>query len=158
MKRTNIQNVTFYVMSSNDDAGREVGQYWTTMEAFPKPVMTKFYLHGDGSASTTLPAAGSAADAAESTTYVYDPASPASTNGGNNLFSSTHCGPLEQQDIDARDDTITFQTEAMTEELALTGAINAQLYVSSDAVDTDFMVRRVAGLQHAIKTFCTLYK
>ena len=46
VKRPQIQNVTFYVMSSNDEAGLSVGQYWTTAETFPKPVMTDFYFHG----------------------------------------------------------------------------------------------------------------
>ncbi len=36
---------------------------------------------------------------------------------------------------------LVFQTAIMTEELALTGPINGHLYVSSDAIDTDFMVR-----------------
>ena len=37
-------------MSSNDDAGKEAGQYWTTMEEFPKPKKTRFYLHDDKTA------------------------------------------------------------------------------------------------------------
>lgn len=53
--RTNIRNVTFYVMSSNDEAGLQVGQYWTSLDRFPEPVMTRFFLHSDGSASTLHP-------------------------------------------------------------------------------------------------------
>lgn len=135
--RNNIKDVTFYVMSSNDEAGREAGQYWTTMDKFPTPTVAKYYLHSDGSASTSVPAAGEA----ESTTYVFDPSNPQTTKGGNNLFSDAPCGPLDQAEIDTREDVIVFQTAVMTEELVLTGALNAQLYVSSDAIDTDFMVR-----------------
>ena len=65
---------------------------------------------------------------------------PQPTNGGNNLFSDTHCGPLDQVEIDARDDVILFQTPVLTEELVLTGPINGYLQVSSDAIDTDIMV------------------
>jgi predicted acyl esterase len=49
-------------------------------------------------------------------------------------------GPLDQQELDLRDDVIVFQTPAFTEELPLTGPINGHLFVSSDAIDTDFMV------------------
>lgn len=106
------------------------------MEAFPEPMITQYYLHGDGSVSTTKPSDAEP----ESTSYIYDPANPIKTNGGNNLFSSSPCGPLEQQEIDARDDVLVFQTPVMNEALALTGAINAVLHVSSSAIDTDFMV------------------
>jgi uncharacterized protein len=137
--RNNIKNITFYVMSSNDEAGVGAGQYWSSVEAFPKPTMTKFYLHGDGSVSTSKPSASDGQP--ESTSYVTDPADPIGTKGGNNLWSDAPCGPLDQAEIDARDDVIVFQTPLMTEELPLTGPINGHLYVSSDAIDTDFMVR-----------------
>jgi predicted acyl esterase len=137
--RTNIKNVTFYVMSSNDAAGVEAGQFWTSVEAFPVPVMTKYYLHGDGSVSTAAPSASDGL--AESTSYVSDPLNPIGTNGGNNLWSDAPCGPLDQAEIDTRADVIVFQTPVFEEELALTGAINGHLYVSSDAIDTDIMVR-----------------
>lgn len=139
VKRNNIKNVTFYVMSSNDEAGIAAGQFWTTMEAFPRPTATKFYLHGDGSVSTSPPTAEDGL--ATSSSYTTDPDDPIGTQGGNNLWSDAPCGPLDQQEIDKRDDVLVFQTPVMAEELPLTGAINGHLYVSSDAIDTDFMVR-----------------
>lgn len=30
--RNGIKNITFYVMSANDEAGKKAGQFWTTME------------------------------------------------------------------------------------------------------------------------------
>lgn len=137
--RTNIKNVTFYVMSSNDEAGVAAGQFWTSVEAFPAPVMTKYYLHGDGSASTTPPSASDGLSV--STSFVHDPSNPIGTNGGNNLFSDAPCGPMDQAEIDKRDDVIVFETSIFQEELPLTGAINGYMYVSSDAIDTDVMVR-----------------
>lgn len=142
VQRPNVKNVTFYVMSSNDAAGKEAGQYWSTMEAFPTPRLTKYYLHGDGSVSTAAPTKDDADNGVPtSTSYVFDPANPQPTRGGNNLWSDAPCGPLDQADIDTRSDVITFQTPAMDEELPLTGPINGFLYVSSDAIDTDVMVR-----------------
>jgi hypothetical protein len=82
VRRNNIQNVTFYVMSSNDEAGLAAANYWTTMESFPAPDMTDFYFHTDMTMSTTLPTQDS-----DKSAYVYDPANPVPTMGGNNLVS-----------------------------------------------------------------------
>ena len=49
-------------------------------------------------------------------------------------------GPLDQQEIDRRDDVLVFETATFAEPLYLTGPLNAHLYLSSDAIDTDFMV------------------
>ena len=111
--------------------------YWTSLEAFPEPTLTKYYLHADGSTSTSPPAEG----VAESTSYVYDPTNPVPTMGGNNL--DIPCGPLDQAEIDTRADVLVFETAELTEVLPLTGPLSATLYVSSDAIDTDFMVGTV---------------
>jgi hypothetical protein len=139
--RHNIKNVTFYVMSSNDDAGKKVGQYWTSLETFPTPKLVDFFLHPDGSASVIPPTPSESS----STSYKYDPADPVPTIGGNNLPDSIGgtipCGPLDQAPADARADVLKFQTAVLNEELALTGSITATLYMSSDAIDTDFTVK-----------------
>jgi|EP01033_Poteriospumella_lacustris_P000179 hypothetical protein len=139
--RNAIKNVTFYVMSSNDDAGKSVGQYWTSLETFPTPKMIDYYLHPDGSASLVPPTPSESS----STSYKYDPADPVPTLGGNNLPDSIGgtipCGPLDQSPADARTDVLKFQTSVLKEELALTGPMFATLYVSSDAIDTDFTVK-----------------
>ncbi len=127
-------------MSSNDDAGREAGQFWTSVEKFPTPMMMKYYLHGDGTASTVRP--GNSDGIPESSSFVYDPANPIGTKGGNNLWSDAPCGPLDQQEIDRRSDVLVFQTPIFSEALALTGPINGHLFISSDAIDTDIMVSR----------------
>lgn len=74
--------------SSNDDEGRAAGQFWTTMDEFPRATMTPYYLHGDGTASVEAPTT----EATPSTSYVYDPTDVIATNGGNNLFSDAPCG------------------------------------------------------------------
>eukprot|EP01035_Chromulina_nebulosa_P018844 gene18844-24629_t len=133
--RNNIQNITFYVMSSNDDVGLSSGQYWTTMEKFPVPTMTDFYLHSDGTASLIKPSVTEKL----SSSYVYDPSNPVPTVGGNNL--AIPCGPLDQSEVDSRSDVLTFTTNTFSNELALTGPLYATLFVSSDAIDTDFTVK-----------------
>lgn len=132
--RPAVRNITFYVMSSNDAAGLAAGNFWSSVEAWPKTKETKLYLHGDGSASTTLPGSASA-----SSSFTFDPSNPVPSMGGNNL--QLPCGPLDQAEIDKRSDVLTFQTAPYTEELPMTGALTATLFVSSSAIDTDFMVR-----------------
>ena len=139
VKRTDVKNVTFYVMSSNDAIGRKTGQYWTSLERFPEPVMTKFFMHSDGSVSNSAPSKLSPHDKVESSSYRHDPSNPIPTAGGNNL--DIPCGPLDQAENDKRSDLLKFETPLLLEPLALTGPLVATLFVSSDAVDTDFMVK-----------------
>jgi predicted acyl esterase len=140
VSRNEIKNITFYVMSSNDDIGKKSGLYWTSLESFPKPKMVDYFLNSDKTASV-IPKMFDK----EFTKYKVDPSNPIPTMGGNNLPDSVGgdipCGPLDQSQIDLRSDVLTFQTNILEEELALTGPIFATLYVSSDAIDTDFMVR-----------------
>jgi predicted acyl esterase len=132
--RTNIKNVTFYVMSSNDEAGLNAGQYWSSLEKWPAPTMSKWYLQADHSLSTSAPS-----DSSATSSFVHDPANPVPTMGGNNL--QLPCGPLDQSGIDQRSDVIVFNSAPFSSDYAMTGQLLATLYVSSDAIDTDFMVR-----------------
>jgi len=140
--RTQIKNVTFYVMSSNDEAGQSAGQFWTTMESFPTPRMASLYLQPDKSLNYLPPAVGTIPS---NTSYTYDPANFIPTAGGNNLppelGGSIPCGPLDQSELDQRSDVLVFETPTLTSNLVLTGPLFATLYVSSSAIDTDFMVK-----------------
>jgi len=140
--RPNVKNVTFYVMSSNDDEGKKHGQYWTSLETFPTYRPVDYYFRGDGSADTSLPK-DEPTDSHHP--YVFDPSNPVPTVGGNNLpdsiGGSIPCGPLDQAEVDQRSDVITFQTAPFDDIFAMTGPMSATLYVSSDAIDTDFTVK-----------------
>ena len=137
--RSAIKNVTFYVMSSNDDAGKKAGQFWTTLDSFPVPVMTDYFLNADKKMSTK------ALPKQDSFSYKTDPNDPIPTAGGANLpdsiGGSIPCGPLDQSEVDKRDDMVLFNTDVFADELALSGPMLAKLFVSSDMIDTDFMVR-----------------
>jgi len=141
VRRNGIHNITFYVMSSNDEAGKTAGQYWTSVATWPKAMNVDYYLHADKTASKK-PALPTEALA---TSYLHDPANPVPTKGGNNLPDSIGgtipCGPEDQGEVDTRHDVLSFQTEVFADALALTGSITATLFVSSDAIDTDFMVK-----------------
>lgn len=155
--RPSIKAVTFYVMSSNDSAGYDAGQYWTTLDTWPEAKMTDYYFHPVTSVTADLPALGvlstepiadDYSNTSVSSSWVHDPADPVPTKGGNNLpdsiGGSIPCGPMDQQETDtSRTDQLLFQTAVVgsDEELVLSGPLFATLFVSSDAIDTDFMVK-----------------
>ncbi|MCM3587456.1 CocE/NonD family hydrolase [Mesobacillus maritimus] len=75
--------------------------------------------------------------------YVYDPANPVPTHGGGTLFAGTAPGPLDQREIEERNDVLVYTSEPLTEPLEVTGPVKVKLWVKTDAVDTDFTAKLV---------------
>lgn len=106
---------------------------------------TPFYLHsggdanrqsGDGKLDTQIPAT----EAPDN--YVYNPADPVRTHGGNLLMTSEFPpGPKAQELPENRADVLVFTSAVLSENLEVTGPIQAKLWVASSARDTDFVVR-----------------
>ncbi len=135
----NVKSITFYVMSTSDNV--KEGNYWTTLDDWPNRTITPWYLHGDGTLSSTKPTvADLTTSIPTSSTYDYDPSNPTPSNGGNNLLM--HCGPLDQTAIENRSDVVVFTSAPLSNSIAITGELDVDLYVSSANVnDTDFSVR-----------------
>jgi putative CocE/NonD family hydrolase len=112
-----------------------VGNYYTSLPAWPTiTTPTKLYFYADGTMDGRPPAANDTA-----LQYAYDPRDPVSTQGGANLFGP--CGPQEVQTyLGRRSDVLSFESAALENHLAAVGHVTATLYVSSDALDTDFTV------------------
>ncbi len=126
--------VTYYVMGDVTDANAP-GNAWRTANAWP-PVPTRptrYYLHEDRTLSASAPA-GTGALA-----YVYDPTNPAPTIGGYEL--TLPAGPRDQRALEQRPDVLVFSTGPLTAPLEVTGRVRARLFASSDAPDTDFLVK-----------------
>ena len=70
--------------------------------------------------------------------YTYDPGEPYPSKGGTILGEGV--GPALQNENVSRSDQVVFETEVLESALTLLGPIGATLYVSSDAVSTDFIV------------------
>jgi len=134
-ERTGLDSVNLYVMGP-DDGAATVGQHWTSIPAFPPTTTVNYYLHTGYSLSTSLPTSSSA-----SASFVYNPATPVPTVGGNELFGG--CGPQDQRPVEAtaRADVLTFTSSAFTATTATTGSWKAYIYVSSSANDTDVTVK-----------------
>lgn len=109
----------------------------------PETRWTKYYMGSGGKANTlngdgvltTAPPAKNGFDR-----YVYDPAKPTRSpwTGGHTMDGA----------VDARleaigDEVLVYTTPPLTEDLEVTGPVEAKLYASTSARDTDWMVRLV---------------
>ncbi|KAA0009288.1 MAG: CocE/NonD family hydrolase [Thermoplasmata archaeon] len=71
--------------------------------------------------------------------FLYNPMNPAPTIGGRNLIWPA--GPMEQSELERRDDVLIYTSPILNESVAIAGEIKAHLWVSSSEKDTDFIVK-----------------
>lgn len=95
---------------------------------------------GDGELQTRPPGS-----AVEPDQFTYDPRNPVPTRGG-----AVCCdpkvfpwGPLDQRDVEQREDVLVYSSPPLKQDLEVTGPIRAVLWVSSSAPDTDFTAKLV---------------
>lgn len=135
-RNTNVTSdptVRYYVMGAVGEEGAP-GNVWRVADDFPpKAESTPMFLQADGNLSGTAPTATSGAEA--STSYISDPYHPMSIPG-RGFPGARDARPFERQ-AEVR----TFTTEPLKEPVEWTGRVQAELYISSTARDTDFIVR-----------------
>ncbi|HTI26473.1 MAG TPA: CocE/NonD family hydrolase [Kutzneria sp.] len=108
---------------------------WRDEPSWPLPDTRRMdYFLGEGTLSGQPLSSGSL-------TYRYDPLDPVPTIGGNTLAADA--GPRDQRPVEARADVLCFTGPALADPLEVTGHVSLTLFVSSDAVDTDFMGKLV---------------
>ncbi len=150
--------VRIFVMGGGDGhktpEGRVfVGGRWRGEREWPltRARHTAFYLHAGGRLTTGRPAAG------PPTRYLFDPRNPVPTIGGNVSSEGVLMprGAADQrcrkdlwacQDtlpLSARNDVLVFQSEALEAPVEVTGPLVVNLWVSSNAPDTDFTAKLV---------------
>jgi putative CocE/NonD family hydrolase len=95
-------------------------------------------LNGDGILITAAPLSQGKADF-----FVYDPANPVPTVGGNLCCSPEILpwGPMDQRAVERRDDVLVYTTAPLSKDLRITGPVEMKLWVASSARDTDFTVK-----------------
>jgi len=138
---TDMPRVQYYLMGKNE---------WRSAESWPIEGTNyqKFYLgsdgnansrHGDGLLSATPP------EQAVVDSFVYDPATPVPTRGGNVCCTGmeTGAGGYDQSMIEMRNDVLVYTSAPLVEGIEVTGYLEVVLYVSSDAKDTDFTAKLV---------------
>jgi len=115
--------VSIFVMGENA---------WREEEDWPlaRRVETPYYLRSGGKLSSEPPRDDEGPD-----TYSYDPLDPVvDRNGGVQ-------GPYDQSPLETRTDVLVYETEPLERDVEVTGHIEVELFASSSAVDTDFVVR-----------------
>ncbi len=134
---TTMPKVQYYAMGRNR---------WQSASTFPIADGQPFYFHSDGRANSrygsgTLSVAAPRTEAPDH--YTYDPASPVPSKAGPICctFSNEPAGPVDQRDIELRQDVLVYTSDPVTSETEVTGPIKAVLYVSSSSKDTDFTVK-----------------
>ena len=125
--------VTYYRMGAIAEEGAP-GNDWQFADDWPVPhSVASYYLHADGSLSTQAPLEP------ETMQWSFDPSDPTPTVGGRNLYEPK--GMFDQRSIEGRSDNLLFTTDPLAQPLEVTGRVLANLFIASDAVDTDVAVR-----------------
>lgn len=151
--------VRIFVMGTGDgkrtgDGKLRHGGYWRNEQEWPlaRTDYQAWHLQPGGTLAPTPPPANGG-----STSYVFDPLDPVPTIGGN-ISSGNDIllqGAWDQRGgphvwnwpkpipLSARNDVLVFQSEPLAADLEVTGELLVELWVSSDAVDTDFTAKLV---------------
>ncbi|MBN9118061.1 MAG: CocE/NonD family hydrolase [Planctomycetes bacterium] len=126
----NDPTVRYYVMGAVGEKGAP-GNEWRTAADWPlKAADTPYFLHAGGTLSTKAPA-----EEKSSTTFLADPKKPAT------IPARGFPGAKDARDFEKQENVKTFTTDVLTEPVEWTGKVRAELFVSSSAKDTDFIVR-----------------
>ena len=131
-----IPAVQFFLLGENR---------WISADSWPPEGVTEksLYLHSSGSANSSdgdgyLDEKQPGDEPPDR--FVYDPGNPVPTKGGILccLRPMTKAGPVDQSEIEKRDDILVFSTGTLSEDVTVAGPVKLELYAATDARDTDF--------------------
>lgn len=127
--------VRYYVMGATGEPGAP-GNFWREAADWPVAAQrTPYYFHAGGILSRKTPGAG-----AEATTYLSDPRAPA-TISHPGVAVTSFPGARDARPFESQPNVLTFSSEVLFAPVEWTGKVRAELFVSSTAKDTDFIVR-----------------
>ena len=122
--------VRYYVMGAAGEPGAP-GNVWREAKDFPPHAESaSFFLQPDGALASTAPTSANA-----STSYASDPRQPMSIPG-TGFPGAKDARPFERQS-----EVRTWTTEPLREPMEWTGEVTAEIFASSTAKDTDFILR-----------------
>lgn len=132
--------VRYFMMGTNE---------WRESTDWPpgESLLSPFYLHsgggantrgGDGRISLRPPTIHQPADRFEA-----DPADPVPSAPAHKTKYFDGFGPYDQQVAHDRQDVLVFQTEPLEEPVSFAGALSAELYITTNTPDADFVVKVV---------------
>jgi len=154
-QRIGAQAVRLFRMGGGDETRDSkhrlnYGGEWITAATWPPAGVrtATYYIHAGGALSATAPADE------KPQTYVYDPDHPVPTIGGNfgigawtpNCAQDQVCNPKilgcqNSRPLQDRADVLSYSTEPLQSPLDIAGDIQAVLWISSDAPETDFTAK-----------------
>jgi len=133
--------VQYYTMGSNK---WQAATQWPPADA----KLTTYFLNSKGNANSligegTLDTNIAKKDNPDS--FVYDPMNPVTSLGGNVCCTgnAVEGGAFDQQKMEERADILVYTTDVLTEGMEISGFIETELYVSSNAKDTDFTIKLI---------------
>ena len=117
---------------------------WPPAEARPH----KLFLESAGHANTVGGDGGLGDHASHHSLedhFVFDPRDPVPTRGGALCCNPQVLpwGPMDQRPVEQRPDVLVYTTKPLKEDVETAGPVEAVLYVSTSAKDTDFTVKLV---------------
>ena len=128
-----------------------VDNQWHSADRWPpaEARIERWYLSSAGRANSrngdgTLAMQSPPATAVDS--FRYDPAQPVPSRGGPVCCTGDpkdRPGPADQSDVETRDDVLVYTSAPLDRDLRIAGPLKARLTVSSDALDTDLVLRLV---------------
>jgi hypothetical protein len=122
--------VRWYVMGAGGEPGAP-GNVWREGKDWPPPSReTSYFLHADGALDPVSPSA-----AHSSTSYASDPLQPMS------LPFAGFPGAKDARPFEEQSEVRTWTTDPLREPVEWTGEVTAEVFVSSTAKDTDFILR-----------------
>lgn len=108
---------------------------WRDLTAWPPPHdPQRWWLQPGGSLAREQ------APESDATHFTYDPADPTPSFGGASLRPDV-AGPVDNRALEARDDVLTFTTDALGDELEVVGPVTVELFLSSSVEHLDVFVR-----------------
>jgi len=122
--------VRYYVMGAVDEPGAPGNEWRTAGDWPPRARPAPMYFGGQGVLTTSAPTAEHS-----ETSYLSDPQHPVSIPG------TSFPGATDARAVEAQSEVRTFTTEPLADPVEWTGRVRAELFVSSTARDTDFIVR-----------------
>jgi hypothetical protein len=120
--------VRLFVMG--EDAWHDFGS-WPPAGYAPQ----RFHLQAGGALSTAEPG-GSAPDS-----YRHDPADPTPAVGGVRLAPGVKGGPVDNTDLEARADVLTYTSTVLTDDVEIIGEVSADIWFRSSLPFADVFVR-----------------
>ena len=138
-KKNSIEDrpaVEFFILGENR---------WASSTSWPPPGVKKqsLYLHSNRTANSSVDSGKLDEQKPGREKYdkfVYNPADPVPSKGGILccLRKMTKAGPMDQSEIEKRDDVLVYTTDVLSENITIAGPVELELYASTSARDTDF--------------------